>query len=76
MAITYICRHCKQHIGTLEKHKVDAAMLGLHALSNSEQREMVQHTGEGEMQIQTICDQCEETLKTHPQYYELDYFIH
>ncbi|WLV24759.1 anti-sigma-F factor Fin family protein [Aciduricibacillus chroicocephali] len=77
MAIIYYkCRHCQQEIGKLEKREVDASMLGLHVLSDSEKSEMIEHAESGEMHIRSICDQCESTLKKYPQYYELDYFIH
>jgi len=76
MAIIYTCKHCRQCVGKLEKHEVDVTMLGVHALTESEQQEMIEHKDNGEIHIQTICDSCESALSAHPHYHELEHFIH
>lgn len=76
MPIIYQCRHCGQKVGELEKKDVDRAMLGLHRLSDSEQKEMIHTSGNGELQIKVICESCESAFAANPHYHEFDYFIH
>ncbi|WP_339230733.1 anti-sigma-F factor Fin family protein [Oceanobacillus sp. FSL K6-2867] len=75
MTIIYRCRHCGQTIGKLEQKVIDTAMLGLNQLNKKEQEEMIHYDGDGNMQIKTICEDCEHALGQHPNYHELDYFI-
>lgn len=50
-------------------------MLGFDQLTNEEKQEMIAYHDNGDIQVQTICESCEETLGQHPQYHELDFFI-
>ena len=75
MSIIYTCRHCGQFIGKLEQQIVDTKLLGLDKLSIGETEEMIQYKQNGDVQIQAICENCEETLGHHPHSHELDFFI-
>lgn len=75
MSIIYKCRHCGQDIGKLEQQIVDTAMLGLDKLSIGEAKEMIQFKQNGDVHIQAICENCEETLGHYPHYHELDFFL-
>lgn len=77
MSIIYKCRHCLQTVGTVEKEHVDEQALGLDELSQKEKQQMIeQDPNSGQMAVYAICDSCAQTLEDHPQYHELDYFIH
>lgn len=75
MSIVYKCRHCGQVIGELEKNAIDTSMLGWDKLSMEDKQEMFHYQSNGDIHIQVICENCEETLGQHPQYHELDFFI-
>lgn len=75
MPIVYKCRHCGQEIGKLDQQMVDVSMLGLDELSPDDQRDMISYEANGDVQIKVICESCEDSLGSHPQYHELDYFI-
>jgi len=75
MAIVYKCSHCHQLIGRLEQSVVHTSVLGLDQLSAEEKEKMIEYKDNGDVQIHAICENCEETLDSHPQYHELDYFI-
>lgn len=75
VAIVYNCRHCGQEIGKLENQVIDTSLLGFDQLSEKEKQEMIEYRNNGDIQVQTICESCEETLGQHPQYHELDFFI-
>ncbi|GGK01116.1 anti-sigma-F factor Fin [Lentibacillus kapialis] len=75
MAIVYECRHCGQRIGKLDQQMVDTSMLGLDQLSSEEKRDMISYEANGDIKIKSICESCEESLGSIPQYHELDYFI-
>ncbi|PAV28566.1 hypothetical protein CIL05_16665 [Virgibacillus profundi] len=75
MSIVYKCRHCGHVIGKLEQQVVDTSMLGLDQLTVKEKEEMIKYQNNGDVQIQAICENCEETLGQHPHYHELEFFI-
>ncbi|HLR61619.1 MAG TPA: anti-sigma-F factor Fin family protein [Lentibacillus sp.] len=75
MAIVYKCRHCGQEIGKLDQQMVDTSMLGLDQLSSEDKRDMISYEANGGITIKSICESCEESLESLPQYHELDYFI-
>ena len=75
MSIHYNCRHCGNSVGTLDNHSVNSEKLGIHKLSNEERQSMVSYTNDGHVQIQTICEDCQESLERNPDYHELDQFI-
>ncbi|APC46756.1 anti-sigma-F factor Fin family protein [Virgibacillus halodenitrificans] len=75
MAVVYKCRHCGHKIGELHQHVVDTSMLGFDQLTVKEKEEMIHYQDNGDILIQAICEDCEETLGRHPSYHELDFFI-
>ncbi|RDW15306.1 DUF2757 domain-containing protein [Oceanobacillus arenosus] len=75
MSIVYKCRHCGQAIATLDQQVIDTTMLGLDQLSIKEKEEMIQYKDNGDVDVQTICEDCQEALGYHPHYHELDFFI-
>jgi len=75
MAIIYRCRHCGHVIGSLIEPVVSTSMLGIDRLTAVEKRHMVQYQVNGDIHIVSICESCEDTLKQHPNYFELEYFI-
>ncbi|MFD2761406.1 anti-sigma-F factor Fin [Lentibacillus juripiscarius] len=75
MPIIYQCRHCGHKIGQLDQQMVDASMLGLDQLSVEDRQDMVNYQENGDIQIKSICESCEESLGKNPQYHELDHFI-
>ncbi|RDI38412.1 anti-sigma-F factor Fin family protein [Falsibacillus pallidus] len=76
MAIHYLCRHCGTQIGSLDKFSVHTEQLGLHKLSDQERQEMVSYESNGDIQITSICEDCQEALDRSPALHEFDYLIH
>lgn len=75
MSIIYNCRHCGHVIGEIRQRVVDTTILGWDKLSAEEKQEMIQYQDNGDIHIHAICDNCKESLGSHPEYHELDYFI-
>ncbi|KGX85481.1 anti-sigma-F factor Fin family protein [Pontibacillus litoralis] len=75
MAIVYQCRHCKQRLAALAHEQVNANDLGLQHLSEQERLEMIQLHENGDMQVNTICEHCQEAIELHPHYHELESFL-
>ncbi|GAB3054570.1 anti-sigma-F factor Fin [Virgibacillus ainsalahensis] len=75
MSIVYKCRHCGGVIGKLEQQVIDTSMLGFDQLTSKEKEDMIKYKDNGDVHIQAICENCEETLGNHPHYHELDFFI-
>lgn len=76
LSIIYTCRHCKHTIGRLQHKVITTSMLGLDQLTIDDKKRMVHYHPNGELHIYVICDSCEESLSQHPNYHELDFFIH
>lgn len=75
MAIVYRCRHCGHVIGELKQHIVSTSMLGWDELTAQDKQRMIQYKQNGDVHIISICENCEDSLKQHPDYYELEYFL-
>ncbi|HLR08581.1 MAG TPA: anti-sigma-F factor Fin family protein [Bacillota bacterium] len=75
MSIVYKCRHCRYEIGRLEQQVINTSMLGWDTLSAKDKKEMIHYQANGDVHIQSICENCEESLGRHPYYHELDFFI-
>ncbi len=76
MSIVYKCRHCGHVIGKLDQQIVSTSMLGWDQLTPQEKQRMIQYKDNGDVHIIAICENCEDSLGQHPDYYELEYFIH
>ncbi|WP_445492792.1 anti-sigma-F factor Fin family protein [Niallia sp. 03133] len=76
MAIHYHCRHCGVNIGTIDSKSVETSRLGLHVLTDEDRSEMINYSADGEVYIKSICEDCQESLTKHPDYYQNDYLIH
>lgn len=76
MAIHYHCRHCGVSIGTLDQLSVHSERLGLHKLSDEERLDMVSYDEQGNINVTSICEDCQETLQRNPEYHQYDYLIH
>jgi len=76
LSIIYKCRHCGHTIGSLTQQVVTTSMLGWDKLSSQDQKRMIQYKNNGDVHIQAICESCETSLAMHPDYYELEYFLH
>jgi len=75
LAITYTCKHCNGTIATIDEKVVDTTMLGWDQLTPKEQEAMITYETDGNITVYAICENCESTLKQHPEYHELDHFI-
>lgn len=76
MAIHYYCRHCGMNIGSLDRMSVHSESLGLHKLTDEERQEMVSYSGNGDINIKSICEDCQEALERNPDFHQHDYLIH
>ncbi|UCZ53311.1 anti-sigma-F factor Fin family protein [Bacillus shivajii] len=76
MAIHYYCRHCSQKVGTLSDWSADEEQLGFQQLTDEERKEMIEYDSKGHIQVKTICEDCEDTLRTNPDYHAYDSFLH
>ncbi|HLS59818.1 MAG TPA: anti-sigma-F factor Fin family protein [Virgibacillus sp.] len=75
MSIVYKCKHCGHVIGQLNQHVLHTSILGWDQLTNEDKMNMIHYQKNGDVHIQAICENCEESLGQHPQYHELDFFI-
>lgn len=76
MSIVYKCRHCGHRIGKVDQQIVSTSMLGWDKLSTQDKKQMIEYKENGDVHLKVICESCESTLHEHPDYYELDYFLH
>ncbi|WP_428910335.1 anti-sigma-F factor Fin family protein [Niallia sp. Krafla_26] len=76
MSIHYQCRHCGVKLGTLDQTRVDAERLGLHTLSVEERQAIVSYDSNGDIQIKSICEDCQESFLRNPDNYQNDFIIH
>jgi len=76
MAIHYHCRHCGVKLGTLDQYSVETEQLGFHKLNDEERQDMISYNDKGDLQIKSICEDCQESFEKNPEYYQNDFLIH
>ena len=76
MAIHYHCRHCGVKIGTLDYDSIESERLGFHKLNDEERQDMITYNYNGDLQIKSICEDCQESFERNPEYYQNDFLIH
>ncbi len=75
LTIHYHCRHCGVNVGRISEMSVHSEQLGLNTLTDEERLHMVHYQENGDIQVQTICEDCQESLERNPDYHQLDYII-
>ncbi len=75
MAIHYRCRHCGINLGTLDTQNIDSQKLGFHQLDQAERIEMIQYDESGNINVNAICEDCQEALERNPRFHENNNFI-
>lgn len=71
MRFEYVCRYCKQPVGAVDQalwtYADGAQRLGLHHLDKDHQQEVIQSQQGNSVQVQTVCEQCEQAVNMHPE---------
>lgn len=74
MGIRYQCKHCGTNMGEVGFEHYGTIQKGLQNLTEQERDESVTHS-KGNLDIQVICDDCQETVEENPHYFEYGHFI-
>lgn len=75
MAVTYRCRHCGTQIGQLQADIYHSQRLGFDQLTAAERQDMIHYDNDGNVLVQTVCEDCQEALERNPAYHGLTSFI-
>ncbi|WP_299093045.1 anti-sigma-F factor Fin family protein [uncultured Metabacillus sp.] len=75
MALHYHCRHCGVKVGSIDKMAVSSEQLGFDHLSDEERQEMITYQQNGDIQIKTICEDCQDALNRYPEFHQYESFI-
>jgi hypothetical protein len=67
MSVTYICRHCRSVVGTIDNPAVSEARLGFDSLTPEERNDIITYNPDGNVEVKTVCDYCKEALDTNPE---------
>ncbi|GIN58040.1 anti-sigma-F factor Fin [Lederbergia ruris] len=76
MQVHYFCRHCATMVGKIEGELLTEEELGIHRLDENEKQEMITYSGNGDIQIQTICENCQGAFEENPDLHQYDFLIH
>ena len=71
MAIRYTCRHCETEIGTLPFESAKETILLLQKMDDEEVEHFLTYEEDGALMVRCICEQCEQSLRSFPDYYTL-----
>ncbi|WP_172373685.1 anti-sigma-F factor Fin [Sporosarcina jiandibaonis] len=75
MTIRYHCRHCKTEIGSLPFESARETLRLLEKLDQEEEERFLTVGKGGEMTVRCICEECEHTLRSFPDYYTFTKWI-
>lgn len=76
MAILIKCRHCEESIGTVDDPIKVYETMKQNGFTQEEMNEMIHYDETGQVELQLICEHCEELLAQNPNLFENDNFIH
>lgn len=69
MDIRYSCRHCNTEVGSIPFASAEEVVQQLKNREDSEH--FLEYDKDGSMTVRCICEECEKSLKTFPDYYAL-----
>ena len=75
MSIHYYCRHCGVKVGMIDRMSLYSEELGFHHLNDEERVDMISYEDNGDIQVKTICEDCQEALDRNPHFHENQTFI-
>ena len=67
MAVTYICKHCRSNIGTIEETTISEQRLGFNFLTDDERKDIITYNLNGDIVVELVCDYCNEALSSNPE---------
>lgn len=67
MAVKYICRHCRTHLGELDDDQLTEMRLGFHFLTPEERNDIISYDSDGNTTVKVVCDYCKEALEANPE---------
>ena len=70
VTIHYRCRYCEQQLGTLP-FKNKETIQKIHQLEIGEIDDYVDADSQGDIVVQCICEQCEQAMRSFPNYYAM-----
>lgn len=71
MTVYFRCRHCKLVLGTLPFETEETIQQKLHQFEVGEIEEFIERQPNGETTVNSICEQCEASMRQFPNYYAL-----
>ncbi|MHA6260521.1 anti-sigma-F factor Fin [Sporosarcina sp. CAU 1771] len=75
MAIRYTCKHCEIEIGSLPFESAKDTVQLLQKMDETEEERFLTYEKDGALTVRCICEQCEQSLLTFPDYYTLRKWI-
>lgn len=69
MTIRYHCRHCNTEIGSLPFESATEVLQLLKRLDEKDEERFLVRGKDGELKIRSICEHCEQSLESFPDYY-------
>lgn len=69
LAIHYHCRHCKTEIGSIPFESARETLRLLERLDAEEEERYLTLGEDGALTVRTICEECEQSLRSFPDYY-------
>jgi hypothetical protein len=62
-------------IGSIDRMSVHSEQLGFHQLNDAERVDMISYQENGDIQVKSICEDCQEALERNPNFHENQTFI-
>jgi len=75
MALHYHCRHCGVKVGSIDQISLDSEHLGFNQLTDDERQDMINYQPNGDIDVKTICEDCQEALERNPELHQYDNII-
>lgn len=68
MQYTYVCKHCRNVIGSVNHQGINENRLGFNSLTLQERADIISYDSyQREATVHTICEYCQAALEQHPE---------
>lgn len=75
MAIRYMCRHCETEVGSIPFESAKETLNLLKKMDTVDDEQFLKYDKDGSVMVQCICEQCEQSLRSYPEYYMLNKWL-
>lgn len=73
--VSYRCKHCRLEIGEIPFSSIEETIRELQLADKTGSERFINVTDRGTLEVHCICEQCERSMNTYPDYYTIEKWL-